>query len=327
MATAAATQHAATHSDSGAGARAVAALRRWFPLLSTAAAVCTYLLIVAGATVRVTGSGLGCPDWPTCHGRLLPPLETAAMIEFTHRFLGAVTSPLILVVSAGAWLLRRERRVLLPALALPLLLVLQIGLGAVVVWLELPPMAVLVHLGFAMLILGGLVWVAALAASTPITDASGTARTRGLTRLLAGTVVTVFMLVLTGAVTRASGASHACAGFPGCDVPTQAMEALAGGSGGQTLVHIHLLHRTVAYAAGVLVIGAAVAAWRRGGPLRPAALALGVAVLAQLAIGVAAVSTGLPAVLRGAHVAGAAAVWAFSVLLLATERRGGALAR
>src|SRR3954451_15562591 len=101
-----------------------------YQLLATVAAVGTYLLIVVGAIVRVTGSGLGCPDWPTCHGQLVPPLETAAIIEDTHRLLGARGSPLILAPTVGAWLVRRRQRaVLLPALALPVLLVIQILVG------------------------------------------------------------------------------------------------------------------------------------------------------------------------------------------------------
>ena len=88
--------------------------------LAVVAAAGTYLLIVFGAIVRVTGSGLGCPDWPTCHGQLVLRLETAAIIEYTHRLLGALVSPLILATTVGAWLVRRRQRaVLLPALALP----------------------------------------------------------------------------------------------------------------------------------------------------------------------------------------------------------------
>src|SRR3954447_2735174 len=125
-----------------------------YQALAVVAAAGTYLLIVFGAIVRVTGSGLGCPDWPTCHGQLVPPLETTAIIEYTHRLLGALVSPLILATTIGAWVWRRHQRaVLWPATALPILLAIQIGLGAVVVRLELPAMVVLVHLGFAMAIL------------------------------------------------------------------------------------------------------------------------------------------------------------------------------
>src|SRR5687768_6129214 len=131
----------------------------WLFRICLTATLCTYLLIVAGATVRVTGSGLGCPDWPTCHGRLLPPLEFTAIVEYTHRLLGAITSAFILAVPAGALLARRERRFVVPAVALPILLAVQILLGALVVRLELDPLAVLIHLGFALLILGGMVWL------------------------------------------------------------------------------------------------------------------------------------------------------------------------
>ena len=315
---------------SGREARRTPASGGWFFRLGVAAVVCTYLLIVAGATVRVTGSGLGCPDWPTCHGRLIPPLETAALIEYTHRLLGAFTSPLILAMPVGAWLFRRERRILLPALALPCLLVLQIGLGAFVVWLELPPLAVLVHLGFAMLILGSLVWITALAVplagTATANEATGDSRPAAtrhpsrLGKLLTATMVAVFALVITGAYTRASGASIACAGFPGCLVPQEALDALPNDGAG--LVHVHLLHRSMAYLTSALVLTSVFAVWRQGGrPARIAAASLLASVVVQVAIGIAAVSTGLPTVLRGAHVAGAAAVWACSVLVLAIHLR------
>jgi heme A synthase len=313
--------------------------RTWFFRLALAATVATYLLIVAGATVRVTGSGLGCPDWPTCHGRLIPPLETSAIIEYTHRFIGAIASPLILAVPFGALLLRRERRVVIPALVVPALLALQIALGAVVVYLELPPMVVLVHLGFAMLILGGLVWVTASAAGPTMDVVSEQLRTkpddsRSHSVLLGVTAATLFLLILTGAYTRASGASWACTGFPGCDVPETALAAAeASGVSGATLVGIHLVHRTVAYVASALTLLSVAVVWRRrtsSVTLRRAAALLAFTIVIQVAIGASAVSTGLPTLLRGAHVAGAAAVWAAAVLLFALEVRrssAGGLAR
>jgi heme A synthase len=289
---------------------------RWFFRVALCATLFTYLLIVAGATVRVTGSGLGCPDWPTCHGRLVPPLETTALIEYTHRLIGAVTSPLILAVPVGAWLARRERRILAPALALPALLALQIVLGAIVVRLELPPMVVLVHLGFAMLILGGLVWVTALegAARVESRGAPGT-----LFAPLVGLAALTFALLLTGAYTRATGASIACIGFPGCEVPSDALQRL-GEADPARLVTIHAAHRGTAYLTAALgTVASILILRRRSGPQRVAAGWLLAALMAQVCIGAAAVSTGLPAALRGAHVAGAAAVWSLTILLLALE--------
>src|SRR3990172_2934068 len=57
-----------------------------FRYIVAAAAVATFLLIVIGGIVRVTGSGLGCPDWPTCFGRFIPPNDIKAQIEYSHRF-------------------------------------------------------------------------------------------------------------------------------------------------------------------------------------------------------------------------------------------------
>ena len=55
-----------------------------------------FALVVLGGVVRVTESGLGCPDWPLCQGRLIPPLETSAIIEYSHRLVAsALLGPLI----------------------------------------------------------------------------------------------------------------------------------------------------------------------------------------------------------------------------------------
>lgn len=303
---------------------------RWFFWLSLAAAMVTYAVIVAGAVVRVTGSGLGCPDWPTCHGQLLPPMDTAAIIEWTHRLFGALASPLIVAVPIAALLRRRDRRILIPAVATPLLLVVQVLLGRLVVLLELPPMAVLVHLGFAVLILGGLVWVTVQAAGLPSSRGPVVGGSRHYPVLLAVTAAVVFVLVLSGAYTRATGASWACTSFPGCDVPTAAVQA-AEAAGNRGLVEIHIAHRITAYIATVLIVASVAETWRlrQNVPaLMRAAVALLAATVAQVTVGALVVQFGLPVPLRGAHVAGAAAVWAASITLMGlayrTQRLAGA---
>ncbi|HZU04709.1 MAG TPA: COX15/CtaA family protein [Chloroflexota bacterium] len=287
---------------------------RGYRALASAAAAATYLLIVAGAIVRVTGSGLGCPDWPTCHGQWMPPPDPAAVIEYLHRLLVTLSAPLILAVTLGAWLARREaRHVLVPATVTPVLLGVQIALGAVVVRLELEAMAVLVHLAFALLVLGLLVWTAVAAGPAPQPSASAGPPPRRLQVLAYCTVAAVFGLILVGAYVRATGAGWACVGFPDCNG-----QALPFGS--HPLVDLHLTHRLLAYAVAGLVGLVVWQAWRQGRarpPVVGAAATLAGLVAVQIAIGAVGVTTGLPAAVRALHVAGAAAVWANAVALAA----------
>ena len=291
---------------------------RGYPALAIITVVATYLLVVAGGVVRVTGSGLGCPDWPTCHGSWLPPLDPPALIEWSHRLLGGVTSALILATTLGAWLWRRrDVRVVLPATLVPILLAVQIPLGGLVVYLEVLPSAVFVHLTFALLILGLLVWVAVASGSPVAATPAALAAHQALRPLVKLTVAAVFGLLVVGGLTRATGAGFACIGFPGCNG-----QALPFGSSG--LVDLHLTHRLLAYAVAALVVAVVVQSWRvgRASPLVPwTATALALLTAAQIAIGAVGVSHGLTPLVRGLHLAGAAAVWSTTVLLAALVYR------
>src|SRR5207244_6695150 len=92
-------------------------LMRGFRILAVATAAVTYALVVLGGVVRVSGSGLGCPDWPLCHGHLLPPLNLYAIIEYSHRTTASLASALIVLTAAVALLAWRKRRdIVIPAM-------------------------------------------------------------------------------------------------------------------------------------------------------------------------------------------------------------------
>jgi heme A synthase len=227
-------------------------------------------------------------------------------------------SPLILAVTAGAWLVRRhERGVLVTATLVPLLLAVQIVLGRVVVELELPAMVVLVHLTFALVILGLLVWTAVAAGPRPVLRPGEAVVPRRFGTLVNVTLAATFVLLVVGAYVRATGAGYACIGFPDCNG-----QALPIGS--NRLVDLHLTHRLLAYLVAGLIAAVLVQSWRLGSgqpAIRLVATALAVLALAQIVVGAVGVSTGLPVLIRGLHLAGAAAVWSAVVWLAALVAR------
>jgi protoheme IX farnesyltransferase len=278
-----------------------------FRALAVAAAAVTYALVVLGGVVRVSGSGLGCPDWPLCHGRLLPPLELHPIIEYSHRTTASLASTLVVMTALVAWLKWRNRRdILIPATAAFLLLIVQVLLGAITVRLELPPTIVLVHLATALALLGALCVTATVAISGRAGDETDTIAARWARGAAAGT----YLLILSGSLVVGSGASGACNAWPLCGGGFTFPE--------ERLPLIQLLHRGTAAIVGALIVLALVtvlARHRRNRAVR-ATVALTLTALAlQVAVGAAVVTLHLPAALRGLHLALATAVWAGTVIL------------
>jgi heme A synthase len=184
-----------------------------FRRLAVVTAVFAYLQIALGGVVRVSGSGLGCPDWPLCHGRPYPPADPHAIIEYSHRAVGSVTGVLIIATVVLAWVVFRSRRPVVAWLATASLIgVVGEGiLGGVVVANELSSWLVVAHLGLAMIILGFLVATAVMA-----TPRSPGVYDPGFRRLAAIAASTTYLLLLTGSTVVASGAEDSCRSWPLC---------------------------------------------------------------------------------------------------------------
>ncbi len=185
-------------------------------VVAYAALAALTVIVLTGAAVRLTGSGLGCPTWPKCYGSYYPPLNTHAVIEFSNR---VVSVPVVLFAGA-AWVggLRRRpyrRDLTLLGALLPLGVIAQAVLGGFTVKGALDYGWVMGHFALSMLILvaaTALVWRAredrdaAAGREPPAVD-------RGLLRMLLGLTVWGALTIFAGTAATAAG-PHA-GGSPG----------------------------------------------------------------------------------------------------------------
>jgi len=112
------------------------------------------LIVLTGAAVRLTGSGLGCPDWPKCYGGSTPPLEAHAVIEYGNRLLTGFVGFAVIAASVLAFFRRPYRwHLALFGALLPLGVVGQAILGALVVKYHLAPGLVMSHFILSMMLL------------------------------------------------------------------------------------------------------------------------------------------------------------------------------
>ena len=277
-----------------------------FRRLAFVTAAFAYLQIALGGVVRVTGSGLGCPDWPLCHGRPYPAADIHSIIEYSHRTVGTITGVLLIATVAAAWLVFRNRRPVVAWLATASLVAIAAegALGGVVVVNELASWLVLFHLGLAMLILGFLI-------ATAVMSLPGSAGIPG-GRLAAVAAVATYGLLLTGSTVVASGADQSCHAWPLCG---NGFTPDFGGAGAFTL-----LHRGAVLVIGALLTYVLVKALRRP-ELRTVAAVTLLVLVVQVAVGAGAAVTDA-ALFNGLHVAIATLVWAgvLSLALLTLPR-------
>ncbi len=287
---------------------------RWFLTLTLSSVFLTVGLIVFGAVVRVTDSGLGCgSDWPLCNGTIFPPLDNlTAWIEWLHRLFALLIGLFGLgMLFTGLRAYRKRSATVLNFVFLSVFLfVVQSGLGAIVVVLELPPTFVTLHLGVAMVFLGALI----VSGSVAWWRNPQTKQSDQVTALAYTNAAFVLVIILTGALVRGSGATLACTDWPLCNgevLPT---------SQGQ-LALIHMLHRFAVVALGVSL---AVLVWqvlknRQDSLSRGLAMGAFVLYLAQAAVGAMYVLSVAGALWGAAHVGMAAATWSLLVVLSAIE--------
>ena len=304
----------------------------------------TFVVVVVGAYVRLQDAGLGCPDWPGCYGHWVGVPEQAHEIdrasqafpgkpveagkawkEMFHRYIAGALGLVLVAIMGMAWARRRDlqQSPWLPT-ALVALVALQAALGMWTVTLLLKPVIVTLHLLGGMATLGLLTWLALR--QVAVSPAPGAHRLRRWAVL--GLAIVVAQIALGGWVS-ANYAALACLDFPTCSgrwLPpmdfehgfhfTRELGVTADGAplGLEALIAIHWSHRV-----GALVtfayLGALAAVLMRSAGLARYGAALALALVVQVALGIANVVLRLPLAVAVAHNGGAAVLLATLIVI------------
>lgn len=281
--------------------------------VATIALAALTLIVLTGAAVRLTGSGLGCPDWPKCYGREFAPLETHAVIEYGNRLFSGLVGVVAIAASGLAFFRRPFRRDLaLLALLLPLGVIGQAVLGGVTVREHLAPGLVMAHFCLSMLILVAavaLAWRARLPRGRRRDSSDRTS------------VWAVRALLPLGAITILAGTAATAAGPHAGGMSGQRINRLDFKGSGTLDWAIHQ-HARIALALGLATIGVWWLLRRRGEDpdvQRTLVVALGL-LAAQGAVGTIQYLLHLPSEIVWVHVSLASVTWLS--LLWATAQAG-----
>ncbi len=299
------------------------------------AAIVTLLFAFAqvtlGGVVRTTGSGLGCPDWPLCHGQVIPPFQTDTLIEYSHRLTASSLGALMLLTAGVVWLYYRRNSWMVGSTIAGLALVVAAALlgGATVLtelewWLRLIHLALAEALATALVVLIVAGWRETGASPPSQSSAPEGKRSlggRGLNILVAATFAGVFLLMMSGSFMVGYGGSSACATWPLCrgELMPEGVPAA-----------IHMGHRMLSAMVGVLVLALAAIAYARGRELpavRWAALCTTALFAVQIVAGAWIIWARFAAEMKAVHLSLATLTWVALTFLcvLAYTRRGAGL--
>ena len=253
------------------------------------------VIVVTGAAVRLTGSGLGCPDWPACEqDSLIAPLEYHALVEFANRLFTGVVAAAVIAAVLGSWRRRPRRTDLIWwSCGLAAGVLGQVLLGALLVRTELDPRFVMGHFLLSMVLL----WNAAVLdvkARRPAAGRRGAGPGRGSALPLRAVFAVGALLIVSGSVVTGSG-PHAG------DTRAERLPLLV-----RETARVHSI-----IAIGLLILVVWAALRLRSAPSDAGRRLQRVAALlvVQGAVGYGQYFAGVPAVLVGVHVALASAVW------------------
>ena len=272
--------------------------------------------ITLGGVVRVTESGLGCPDWPLCDGEIIPDLDYHTAIEWGHRVSGSFIGIIILVISFFSTkffgLKSRESFI---ALSLLLLVLIEGVLGGITVLTELEWWVRLIHLGVSFIILYELAYLYAISKPELSRNSFNNKLNPIHEKILFLLLPSVLVLMLYGSTIVGLGANSSCMSWPACM--------------GQWITFkdksyfIHMIHRYLAAIIGLLILYSAHFVGRFSSKntfVKLISRSLSIMFILQIIFSVLLVTAGFTNLLRVIHLTFAAAIWLFSSWLFIEYR-------
>ena len=299
------------------------------------------LQITLGGVVRVTGSGDGCPDWPTCFGQAFPPLDQETidrlydgprpttprphnvLLEYSHRTVGTLLGLTIIAAVILVWVRHRSSKVVAWLATSELILIFIVGMiGGVVVLRDLDPAVRTLHLFLAEIVVFlAILSLVGAAYARRSSDADGNSSPWLWGRVsdehhkalnlaaIAGVMTLVALLSGSYAIWKEAGA--VCASWPFCGGDFLPQSGLA---------WIHMTHRVISLVSILVVLYAGHKVWRLpniSGALRTAALASSFLIFAQMLMGAANPWTTFAEWARAGHLSLATLVWVDMVFIIA----------
>jgi heme a synthase len=291
--------------------RAMDVTRNHQTLLFFAAGM-TAILIAMGGIVCVTASGQGCPDWPGCFGAIVPPMKSDAIIEYLHRFVAILTSPLIVAAAIVGWRQTRSIHwVSRPPMIAIVFLIAVVIFGAFAVLTGLPAGVALLDIGSALIVLALMITATVMAVARRANPAlpDQLAFRTFFARLTLWTVGAVFLVLVSAVLVSENGSLTRCLGWP---LYNESMTL------GDLRGWLQLARRVIAGVATIQILAIVIQAWRtqhHNNWIRRTATMVGVFFLLEITVGVMMLAGGFAIFLLVMYVAFATALWTSLIVL------------
>lgn len=256
--------------------------------------VLSFLLINLGGYVHNTGSSLACPDWPLCHGQVMPEMKAGVLIEHSHRLLASLVGFLTLIIALLAWKKSRETTISYAALVM---VMAQGILGGITVIYKLPPFVSTAHLGLSMIFICTMIYL-----HHRLVHPEKYKSISNIKPYLMTTLIIIYLQILLGALMRHLGLGGVCGvGYEHSLLCSGQVFPSIGTE------QIHMSHRFLAVVAGAVVIMVNFFIIKKAkGKSRLLPAISVILVLLQILLGIMTVGSGFRPLITMFHLGGAA---------------------